>query len=296
MKIRQRHGALGKTMIDCENIGRILTWYSWFKGDIIADIFSNYGELKELRLWVSDILAYAAPFKTDESVAHREKRTRKNFQRTVRRAISDAHSYDAHSRVRHMLDRWYFKGHPKIVANRCCKMLTSPKSLVPPRVCAAVLRTLWNGWCIGRRFLKSGRCCFNCDSYRDSDDSIEHYSCCKIVTGFARLRLGMGPWCWSKGQFIVMGLDEATRTDDDPTIGALLFYSVYKAHNLLRYRPLGQHEARFEIFSQFAKEGTFGHSNVFRCLDSVFSRGAAVGTPYVADRHRVLGYGDAYLS
>ena len=175
-------------------------------------------------------------------------------------------------------------------------MFISLKSLATFRVCAAVLRAMWNGWCVGRRFQKSGRCCFNCDSFWGSGDSIEHDSRCNIAVGFARVRLGIRPSCWSTGQFIVMGLDEAARSDDDLTIEALLIYSVYKAHNLLRYRPLGQHENPWVIFSQFAKEGAFRHPNALRCLDYIFTREAAVSIPYVTDRDSVLGYGDAYLT
>ena len=55
------------------------------------------------------------------------------------------------------------------------------RTLVQPRVLAAMLRTWTNGWCTSRRFQKNGCCIFGCKQ----EDSIEHYARCKVVEDYA---------------------------------------------------------------------------------------------------------------
>eukprot|EP00959_Pyramimonas_sp_CCMP1952_P188673 3946033-Pyramimonas_sp.AAC.1 len=71
-------------------------------------------------------------------------------------------------------------------------MLQHLAPLVPPRVWASVLRTLWNGWVTARRWpggpMAGSSCIFGC---RHARDSIEHYASCDAVADFARRRLGI---------------------------------------------------------------------------------------------------------
>ena len=70
--------------------------------------------------------------------------------------------------------------------------------------------------------------------------------------------------------FVTLGLAQGTCTREELTVRALLVYAVYKAHNLLRYKPLGPGELPYRLLTQYAKEGAFGHAYAMRCLDCVY--------------------------
>ena len=137
------------------------------------------------------------------------------------------------------LDRFALFGFPGRTAERICTTLQELNDLVPPRVCAAVLRTLFNGWCTGRRFQAHGQCMFGCNS-RPQEDSIEHYACCPVVVSVARRKLRIRPQRWEQGLFITLGFNRGRCNPDDLVRRSLLVYGAYKAHSMLRYKPLLQ--------------------------------------------------------
>ena len=49
--------------------------------------------------------------------------------------------------------------------------------LAPPKVMAALVYTVWNGWCTERRFQRRGCCRFGCGG----NDELEHYAECHAV-------------------------------------------------------------------------------------------------------------------
>ena len=75
------------------------------------------------------------------------------------------------------------------------------KSAVPPRVKAALVRTWFNGWCTGRRFQRQDcSCIFGCSA----EDSIEHYSECRVVKDFAWRYLALPPTSSSLSDFLLL--------------------------------------------------------------------------------------------
>ena len=71
-------------------------------------------------------------------------------------------------------------------------VLPAISKLAPPRVLAAILRTLWNGWITARRMQQQVprdrlHCCFGCHEI----DDIAHYAHCSVVGDFARRHLGL---------------------------------------------------------------------------------------------------------
>ena len=88
------------------------------------------------------------------------KRARKCFQKTVRKAIVSRLGVNSEARMCFKLDRWHLSGLPGVTARRFLRALFVVKGHMPPRVGAAVLRTAWNGWCSSRRFQRSGHCLF----------------------------------------------------------------------------------------------------------------------------------------
>ena len=93
----------------------------------------------------------------------------RDFQKTVMARILLSEKPDGPARIREILqhrqlidkhrplprdisDNYKLAGPAAHIARRVYKHLLHLKNLVPPRVCAAVLRTIWNGWCTERRF------------------------------------------------------------------------------------------------------------------------------------------------
>ena len=71
------------------------------------------------------------------------------------------------------------RGLPGLTASRCIRALKILKPLVAPRVSAAVLRTLRNGWKTTNRFQGSGACVLKCNSW--AEDKIEHCAVCQCL-------------------------------------------------------------------------------------------------------------------
>ena len=125
---------------------------------------------------------------------------------------------------------------------------------------------MWNGWCTKRRFQQYGTCCLGCDAFWQ-EDSIEHYACCSVATGFARNFLRIRPVHFHVGHLVALGLTDKGCSEEDILMHALWAYALYKAHNLLRYNPLAPGEDPTEILKQFAREGVRGNSFAITCLD-----------------------------
>ena len=122
--------------------------------------------------------------------------------------------------MRQKLEKWEIPVFPRRRASRAIAMLQRLAKLVPPRVAAAALRTLWKGWCTARRFGSRAPCLF-C-GYEDGD-SLEHMSVCRVIARFGAgwLRL---PYVVDPGQrrldFLLLHAPSEI-SDDRPTSGFL---------------------------------------------------------------------------
>ena len=70
---------------------------------------------------------------------------------------------------------------PRLRAQRAVIVLRRLAILTPPRVAAAVWRTLWSGWCTARRFGGRKPCLF-CGL--EDGDSVEHVTVCRALAEF----------------------------------------------------------------------------------------------------------------
>lgn len=267
--IGDKFKALDRAVRSVESFGRLQLWFSWFHDGMLPNIHAAATELGKFDLSIRGLLVDSWPQGGDTDDTEKALRQRKIFQKTVRGALFNARSFDRVERMRHKLGRWDLPGLPGRTAERCCRSLDVLRGCVPRRVCSAVLRTFFNGWCTGRRFQGGGSCCFACGAW-PQEDSIEHYSTCAVVRDFARRRLNICPRYWSRGIFVALGLNYGSCSKDDLTRRALLVYSVYKAHNLLRYKPLALGDSAIHLLSQFAVEGAMGNSAATGVLDGAF--------------------------
>ncbi len=251
------------------NLGRLQYWSSWYDDGMTANIHGCKSELAKFDLSIPGLLQRALPEDDEGDSAARHRLQRKRFHFTTRKALSTAKQYLHIERMRHKLARWEIPGLPGRIATRCCRMLQSLHGCVPPRVCSAIWRTLFNGWCTGRRFQKLERCCFRCNSWIQ-EDSIEHYAGCSVVKEFARKKLNIRPSTWSRGLFVTLGAHEGWCDRATLARRALWVYATYKAHNTFRYTPLATDTSPLHVLGQFAVEGTLGHAYAAQCLDGAY--------------------------
>ena len=117
------------------------------------------------------------PYTSDQTIL-----VKTSFQRVAASLLPRATVLDLEMRVRHKLDRWRVPQLPRVRVAHGLALLTALRGRAPPRVWAAMWRTLWNGWATSRRTQGRhgfGGCMFRCSA--TAPDSIEHYSSCQCL-------------------------------------------------------------------------------------------------------------------
>ena len=100
------------------------------------------------------------------------------WQRRVTNLQRDSAGTPALLHLRRRLDRWPAATLPGHRLQRAQRRLQWMAARCAPRVVAAYLRLLCDGWCTKRRFQGRGPCHFGCGS---NPDSIEHYAVCPVI-------------------------------------------------------------------------------------------------------------------
>jgi len=149
------------------------------------------------------------------------RRIRSKFQSALTKRMRELTQYDAQGRMREKLRRWDLPVWRRYAAARATRRLQSLPRLVPPRVAAAVLGTVWNEWAAARRLQIEGpanRCVLG---YRPAaDDSLEHYTGCPLVrqAAFRHLRITLRGWPHALSDFLmVRGQPTVEHLDDERT-------------------------------------------------------------------------------
>ena len=160
---------------------------------------------------------------------------------------------------------------------------------MPPRVSAAVLRTMWNGWTTARRFQQHGKCLLCC-GHICSEDSVEHYAVCQVAIKFGRqvmgvtkvsdlhcvygrrkLRIPLNSATNSVGLLVTLGLCSAPVSDEHLTLRALWCYALYRTTQTLRHGEKVAPENIPDLLAQYAIEGVRGHTRSTSIFDHRFS-------------------------
>ena len=177
-------------------------------------------------------------------------------------------------RLRHKLQRWRLPGTPRAVTDRVLKRLRALEALVPPRVHAAVLSTLWNRWVTARRYQRRSsvecRCLLGCPP--QAEDSIEHYLRCPAVLDVGRRRLAMNMNSQESLPYLLLatGPPALFSLDSWLTRCALLVYAVYRTTNAARHScPFVGEEARRALVEALY-EGARGHGKATVVADGCF--------------------------
>jgi hypothetical protein len=159
-------------------------------------------------------------------------------------------------------------GPPAWLARRGERNLARLSSLVPPRVCAAVFRTVWNGWCTARRYQRlhepCNRCWLGCEG--EAQDSIEHYCRCPIGLSvlLSKLRLDLNP---GHGLSLFCLCAPEQRDDDLLTVSALYIYAVYMCSNHYRHKGHVTADRAKQALGQYIIQSCEGDPKLIKFLD-----------------------------
>ena len=173
-------------------------------------------------------------------------------------------------RVRKKLARWKLEGLPGRNARKVTKQIGELRRLVPPRVRAATLSTIFNRWTTDRRMKKlrqhSTGCVLGCPS--GAEDSIEHYLHCPIWRDWAGRRLG-GAVCENTLQRTMLA---ESLSKDQMKLQATATYVLYRTvHHVRRQAAQGQQQRSTYIkhfMDQQLHEATRDDSKLRNCCSS----------------------------
>ena len=200
--------------------------------------------------------------------SQQERTAKRRFQHSAGKLQQACHRRFPEQRMRQKLERIDMPLFPRVRASRAVAMLSRLASLGPPRVAAAVLRTLWSGWCTSRRFGRRSTCLF-CGT--EDGDSVEHASICKVLACFGRDYLLL-PYHTTPGPRRVgfLLLEAASQlVDEGLLLGALRITSAYHLHCKFRRGPRvhrGPDWVR-RALEQGVKEAVQGHPKATAILD-----------------------------
>jgi len=173
--------------------------------------------------------------------------------------------FTAQLHLRRKLDRWVLQTLPGRRLPRVERTLDAISSLVNPRVLSSYIRLLCNGWMTNRRFQGRGFCSFRCGV---QEDSIEHFSKCRMVKSYFRRSLDLHPpdQGWELDHFLCMDvrcdLMRSNSGDEDPFSRicrrrALGCYALYMLHNSIRHGSVDADDFP-DAFDRFVKNGELG--------------------------------------
>ena len=203
------------------------------------------------------------------------RRIRNRFQSVLTAKLKEAAGYNAEERMRQKLRRWNLPGRPQVITVRATRRIQLLPRLVPPRVAAAVISTVWNRWATARRLQIEGlanKCVFGCSP--TAEDSLEHYACCPLIRQVAcrHLRLNLREWPYALTDFLMVQGPPTTRHVDDEHITrhSLLLYATYRVTNASRHRRPASRAEVAGMLQQAIGEGNRDHPRAAGVLRRVW--------------------------
>jgi len=268
------------------DLDRVRCWGQWYEGAHVSCLCRNEANLRTKNITIDACLAISAganvPPWSDEMRRKQKRELQKNVTILIKANIRPDPIARIRKKLHRCMDRTAAKpsdirsarmlipGPPAWVAARAHKRLMKLLTLVPPRICSAVLKTMWNGWCTARRFQQTGwtndRCYLGCGG--DAHDRIEHYCRCPIALGVlkSKLRINLHP---SRALAFFMLCTEEQAEDDVLATGALFVYAVYMCTNQYRHSNTRITSiVTADSMNQYIIQGCQGHPGLANLLDA----------------------------
>ena len=198
-------------------------------------------------------------------------RIRRRFQRAAFDALREVPIAWLHHRVRQKMDNWITPALPRHRADRAVDLFAALPKLAPPKIAAAMWRTLWNGWVTRHRMssllLVGTSCIFGC---QQGDDSIVHYANCRHVSKFAQDRLkpcrATSPPA-RLADFLVLDTKPSLICRDMLLRKCIRTAAVYRTHCAVRHGVVRSGPGAREALAQAAQQLVRGHGLATRALD-----------------------------
>ena len=275
LSIQDMHYRLQAAISNPIEIDRVVQWNEWYQNAHVSVLFRNIQELAIKGITLPQCLSAIA----GEAATPWDSKTLRKQKRELQKHVTariKSHSHPNHlERIRHKMARWrdpnatgprdssacmLIAGPPAWITDRVGRRLQELSLLVPPRVCSAVLHTLWNGWCTAPRFQgrhrSTNHCWLGCAG--EAQDSIEHYSRCPIAREVLerKLRISISP---RQGLAFVMLCKQCQSDPETLALSALFVYSIYMTTNRYRSTNVCDSTRARECMGQFLMQGCEGH-------------------------------------
>ena len=165
-----------------------------------------------------------------DSVEARGRDEQQGWQRNATQILRSVPKGISTTRLRRCLERWKIQvlhGHR---VGRAMRVMVEVGRTSSPRVMAAYLRTICNGWCTKRRYQSHGLCAFDCGG---GEDSLEHFARCpkvrSMIGACSEWQLTTGPAALDDFSILHEGaVNEMPRKAD-------CLYALYRLHNGIRH-------------------------------------------------------------
>ena len=193
LRARIRSAALRRSALDTDFIVRGFRWRAWIDAAYVHNLAAAVGQLRELGVtpWsLEGELAQGQPRPWTPATA---RRVHRGFQRAavVKIGRQESFAIAAWPLLRASLDQWQLNVLPGRRVDRLLAALHWLGKATPPRVVAALLRTITDCWITARRMPQRVRTRCSCMMMCDADDSIQHYASCIKVHEVGRQELGL---------------------------------------------------------------------------------------------------------
>jgi len=271
----------------CSYPDRVFMWKQWYESSFPIVLDSNEELLRKqhdikVEAVLLEIAARPPPWEAQVRL-----KQKKLLQKSVSSLLHSALRPDPKHRLRTKLGRWFeitgavaagwgLAGPPAHIASRVLRHLQRLPDLVAPRVCAAVFRTIFNGWVTHRRFDKrqhqENRCMLGCVG--EAEDSIEHYCRCPALQQVLCRRLRVSVPCGKGLSFWVLNEEYLSGADGELlTCSALINYGGYMATNHFRKRGRAPNtETAVNAINQFITQSALGHTPTGTFLDNRWAK------------------------
>jgi hypothetical protein len=264
LDVTPRASHLRHLLHSAEYMGRRRIWQHWYDQSYLFVLETAVRRFDALGTPAKSLLG---PYKVKKSTADQRQKPGAGFQKAVRKHIIKRTMPDAEERMRSKLKRWRLPKLPRVAATRALAGLRTLRALVPPRVSAAVLSTMWNRWTTARRFQRRARCTLGCSL--SAEDSIEHYCRCPVVRTVASERLGVHDIDGSFLQLFTLVANELRSAPRKSRLvrAAVLTYATYRSTQAARCTGGWTMERATESMVQYIKEAVRGHAVATRLVD-----------------------------
>lgn len=278
LRLRRRDAELREAARTPETIERQIHWRTWYDRSFPRHLVRRGVSLCDAGLTATTIENIAAGTCVRPFPRAQEERTWVKWQSTVVAELITRDRMDISARLRHRLARWPSPHFPREGVARIRRMLDSLRTLVAPRVAAAVLRTLYSGWTTQRRFQRGGHAGWGVADRKIASSTMP----------IAPMRVPAGGSSYTSpttqpgrrvASFVSMGAWGHQQDDSTTTRRAVWNYTVYRAVMLQAHDTTCSTSMAVQALPQFERESVRYHP-----------RSAGVATGSGRDHHDYYDY------